>query len=63
MIKDARVRRLQREVAEGERLLRELQGRQNRDPAVRESCSRLQAAVARRKAQLKRRAGSSMRLR
>ena len=59
MTTDTRVRRLQREIAEGERLLRGLQRRRYNDPAVRESCDRLNAALARRKAQLKQRARSS----
>lgn len=54
MTKDAKVQRLRREVAKGERLLRELRRRVDREPAVRQSYFQLKAALARRKLQLKR---------
>ena len=54
MTADARLRRLQRDVAKGERLLRDLRRRLDREPAVRESYYQLKAALARRKLELKR---------
>ncbi len=54
MSRDDKVKRLQREIASGERLLLNLLRRRDREPAVRESCYRLKAALSRRKLQLKR---------
>ena len=51
---DARRQILQRKIAEGERLLRNLRRRQDREPAVRDSYYRLKVALTRQKAQLKR---------
>ena len=54
MTTDAKLQRLRREVAKGERLLRELRRRLDREPAVRQNYFQLKAAVARRKVLLKR---------
>ena len=54
MTTDARREYLQRDVAKGERLLRDLRRRQANEPAVRESYYQLKAALARRKLELKR---------
>ena len=54
MTMDARKNMLQRKIAEGERLLRNLRRRQDREPGVRESYFRLKVALTRQKAQLKR---------
>jgi len=53
MTMDARKQMLQRKIAEGERLLRNLQRRLVREPAVRDSYYRLKVSLTRQKAQLK----------
>ena len=54
MTTDARKTLLERKIAEGERLLRDLRRRQDREPAVRDTYYRVKAALTRQKAQLRR---------
>lgn len=52
MTTDARVQRLQREVAAAERALRDLQRRKDREPALRNAYYQLKVSLMRSKAQL-----------
>ena len=54
MATDVRVNQLQRQVAAGERLLRDLQRRRQTDPGLQGSYYRVRVALQRRKAELRR---------